>query len=108
MVFLHLQSAISQAFSSEHGSSDPNFCFPAHSSWIHVLLSAVYALQTEPSKEQGTGSKHTEIMRFAVKETKLYWEAFLSFKKNESITHSTLVELKGSNNKRQNLIPMIE
>lgn len=92
--------------------------------WAQVLLSspqllepgpalscastAVHALQTESSKGQGTGSKHTEIMWFAVKETKLYWEAFLSFQKNESITHSTLVKLKGSNNKGQNLILIIE
>lgn len=41
-------------------------------------------------------------MWFAVKETKLaYWE------ENESID-STLLNLKGSNNKGQNLILMIE
>lgn len=43
LVFLHLQSAISGASSSNHACSEPRSCFPAHSSWSQVLLSAVPA-----------------------------------------------------------------
>lgn len=59
LVFPHLQSAISLAFSSKHGWSDPRSCFPAHNSWSwNVLLSALPAQLFMPYRQTQQGTRY--------------------------------------------------